>query len=131
MKKDVTMRTGMWLLTAVLALGGGCTKPDGKPAVAAAPAAPIETKGRRIDVNVSKAGYKPDKIDVAANEEVTLVFTRTEDTACGAEVAIPSLNVKKELPLNQPVAIAFKTDKTGEVGFQCGMDMFKGTLVVR
>ena len=125
-----------FVVAALLVAGTACSKtePAAKPAPAAAAAptgAPVETTGRRIDVTVTKEGYKPDKIDVAANEEVTLVFTRTEETECGAEVAIPSMNVKKALPLNQAVAIAFKTDKPGEVGFTCGMDMYKGTLVVR
>jgi plastocyanin domain-containing protein len=124
-----------FVVAALLVTGAACSKtePAAKPApaAAAAPAAPIATTGRRIDVTVTKEGYKPDKIDVAANEEVTLVFTRTEETECGSEVAIPSMNVKKALPLNQAVAIAFKADKPGEVGFTCGMDMYKGTLVVR
>jgi len=47
-----------------------------------------------VVVNVSRKGYTPEKIDVAANEEITLVFTRSEDTECGAEVEIPSLKVK-------------------------------------
>ncbi len=135
------MRRSVGFVTAALvALAlGACSKPDAqaqaaKASAAAAEAAktkPVATTGRRIDVIVTKNGYAPDKIDVAANEDVTLVFTRTEDTECGAEVMIPSMNVKKPLPLNEPVAIAFKADKPGEVGFACGMDMMKGTLVVR
>jgi plastocyanin domain-containing protein len=125
------MRIAMVFLAATLALGACGKKDESDKKAAPAPAAAVETKGRRIDVTVTKNGYAPDKIDVAANEEVTLVFTRTENTECGSEVQIPSMNVKKPLPLNQPVAIAFKTDKPGEVAFQCGMDMMKGTLVVR
>ena len=121
--------TGIMLLALLLA--PACEKKQEAKPTAPAAVVPIETTGRRIDVTVSRNGYTPEKIDVAANEEVTLVFTRTEDTECGAEIEIPSLKVKKALPMNQPVAIAFKTDKPGEVGFQCGMDMMKGTLVVR
>ena len=49
-------------------------------------------------------GYVPDKVPVKAGEEVTLVFTRTIKSHCLAEVMIPSLNVKKDLPQDQPVA---------------------------
>jgi plastocyanin len=105
------------------------------PATPAAPAAPVKDvpglEGRRIDITVTKKGYTPDKVEVKANEQVTLVFTRTENTECGAEVMVPSLNVKKALPLDEPVAIPFKADKAGEVGFACGMDMMKGTILVQ
>lgn len=87
-------------------------------------------EGRRIDIEVTKSGYKPGSVTMKAQEQVTLVFTRTEETACGAAVRIPSINVEKQLPLNEPVAIAFKADKAGDVEFTCGMDMWRGKLVV-
>src|SRR5688500_7061364 len=126
------------LFVAVLALSASaCKKEAAAPAVdpakagvaAEAKARPVATEGRRVDVLVSREGYKPARVDVKAGEQVPLVFTRVEDTECGAEVMIPSLNVKKPLPLNEPVAIAFKQDTAGEVGFACGMDMMKGSVV--
>ena len=138
------MRLVMVVLVAA-ALAGACKKeeasaPASKPGPAAAPAAAAPAGGeaakapagpRRVEVTVTKNGYTPDKVTVGKGEEVTLVFTRTENTECGAEVKIPALNVQKPLPLNEPVAIAFKRDEAGEVGFTCGMDMMKGTLVVQ
>jgi plastocyanin domain-containing protein len=125
------MRT--WIMAAALVCSAACSKQDStakqpeKPA--AAPATP--SAGNRVEIKVKKAGYEPDKVQLAAGQEVTLVFTRVEDTECGSEVQIPSIGVKKELPLNQPVEIAFKADKPGEVGFACGMDMMRGSLVVQ
>jgi len=52
--------------------------------------------------------------------------TRPLDT----EVTIPSLNIKRALPLNQPVDVEF-TPAKGEIGFVCGMGMLKGTIVVQ
>jgi plastocyanin domain-containing protein len=95
----------------------------------ARPVAPAE--GRRVDIVVSKLGYAPAKVDLEAGEPVNLVFTRVDDTKCGEEIVIPSINFKKLLPLNEPVAVVFTPDKAGEVGFACGMDMMKGTLVVQ
>jgi len=141
MTKTKTMTTRMIVAAAALALGlGACSKSDAGGAGAAgkkvdpaaakakeeAKARPVETEGRRIDIMVTKLGYDPGKVTVAKGEKVTLVFTRTEPTECGAEIAIPSLNVKKPLPLNEPVAIAFSRDEPGEVGFACGMDMMRG-----
>jgi plastocyanin domain-containing protein len=124
------MKTALWI--ALLALG--CTakehahdKAQGNTAPAVAP---LAVTGRRIDIKVSKMGYEPGSVPVKANEQVTLVFTRVEPTECGSVIAIPSLHLRKSLPLNQPVAIDVKPDKAGDVEFTCGMSMMRGTLVV-
>jgi Cu+-exporting ATPase len=43
----------------------------------------------------------------------------------------PSLNIKRELPLNTPVTVEFIPGKTGEIAFACGMNMLHGTVVVQ
>jgi len=134
------MRTKALLLC--LALGAACSKGGGsQPKDKAAPAAQdpgkaarpadVAVTGRRIDIQVKKDGYVPEAVDLKPNEQVTLVFTRVEETECGATVVVPSLNVKKPLPLNTPVAIELKADKEGEIGFACGMDMMHGKLIVK
>jgi plastocyanin domain-containing protein len=42
----------------------------------------------------------------------------------------PSLNIRRSLPLNEPVVIEFTPNKSGEIGFVCGMNMLRGTAVV-
>jgi plastocyanin domain-containing protein len=44
---------------------------------------------------------------------------------------IPTLNIKRPLPLNQPVTVEFTPRKTGNVDFVCGMEMLRGTIVVQ
>ena len=107
----------------------GPTQEAAKGAPAAQAPAPAIT-GRRIDIQVSNAGYKPDQIDVKAGEDVTLVFTMVEETECGSEVQIPSTQAHAKLALNVPTPLPFKADKPGPVAFTCGMGMMKGTLVV-
>jgi len=143
----MSKRIAMVLLSVALAVGvaAGCKKEDkGQGGAGAASGSGEQAKtppaagqdvpgvdGRRIDITVTKKGYDPGKVDVKAEEQVTLVFTRTENTECGSEVVIPSMNVKKALPLNEPVAIPFKADKQGEVAFACGMGMMQGAVVVQ
>jgi Cu+-exporting ATPase len=43
----------------------------------------------------------------------------------------PSLNIKRALPLNEPVVIEFTPAKSGDIAFACGMNMLHGTLVVQ
>src|SRR5262245_44617187 len=109
-----------------------CSKAGNEKAHPAATAAPVvgTIEGRRIDIKVSEMGYEPNKLPVKAHERVTLVFTRTAEGECIEKVQIPSKNILKPLPLNQPVAIPFESDKPGDVKFACGMDMQKGTIIV-
>ncbi len=132
------MRNRFTLVALMVALGA-CSKssttkaaaPESKQASEAVKAQKVDgIEGRRIDIEVGKEAYKPNSVSVKANEQITLVFTRTTDETCGTEVKIPSLHIEKPLPLNQPVAISIKPDKTGEIGFACGMDMMRGKLVV-
>src|SRR5947209_4213238 len=109
-------------LVALLVAWGACAKsgakadksPD-KQASEAVKAQKVDgVEGRRIDIEVGKEDYKPSSVSVKANEQITLVFTRTTDETCGTEVKIPSMHIEKPLPLNQPVAITIKPDKAGE-----------------
>jgi plastocyanin domain-containing protein len=36
-----------------------------------------------------------------------------------------------DLPLNEPVAIEFTPDESGEFEFVCGMDMQRGSIMIR
>ena len=65
-----------------------------------------------------------------AGRPVRLTFVRTTDKTCGTEVVFPSMNIRRPLPLNQPVAIEFTPEASGDVGFVCGMNMLPGTLVI-
>ena len=121
----------LFCVSLLLAIGA-C---DRKPAAPAPPAAPIvvpaiEVHGRQVDVRVKMKGYEPSRIKVRAGEDVTLVFLRSEPNECAAEVAFPSLGIKKELPVGKPVAIPIRAEKPGEIAFACGMDMMKGKLEV-
>jgi len=80
-------------------------------------------------VLVTEQGYEPAKVTLKAGLNARITFVRTTDKTCGTEVVFPSLNIRRALPLNQPVAIEF-TPRAGEVTFVCGMSMLRGTVVV-
>jgi plastocyanin domain-containing protein len=46
-------------------------------------------------------------------------------------VVFPSLNIKRPLPLNEPVVIEFTPAKAGDIAFACGMNMLKGVVVAQ
>lgn len=88
--------------------------------------APVMAKSspQVIRIEVTKAGFVPNSIDVAPGTDVTLEVTRKTDETCSKDIQVPAKNVgKTELPLEKPVLIALgKLDK-GEIKFGCGMDM--------
>jgi len=81
-------------------------------------------------VLVTETGYVPAKLTVRAGEVARITFVRTTDKTCGTQVAFPSLNIRRALPLNEPVVVEFTPTSSGEIGFVCGMNMLRGTVVV-
>src|SRR4029078_2304932 len=101
----------------------GCDKPaDAQPAPAAA------SKG--VAITVDGEGFKPGKVTLKKGPPGDMVFTRTSDETCATEVVFPQLNIKKDLPKGKPVTITVPTDKEQTLTFQCGMGMYKSSVVV-
>ncbi len=88
-------------------------------------------KNAEIPVSVTENGFEPSQIEVKHGQAVTLLVTRKTDVTCATEIVVPSRNITQDLPLNQTVRVALGPLKQGEVAFACGMDMEKGTIVVR
>jgi hypothetical protein len=84
-----------------------------------------------LKVLVTEQGYEPAKVSVGSGTPARITFVRTTDKTCGTEVVFPSLNIKRALPLNQPVTIEFTPKSSGEIGFVCGMNMLRGSVVVQ
>lgn len=95
------------------------------------PPAPAPNRTPRTRITVSEKGFEPARISLRAGAPAHLTFVRTTDATCATEVAVPSLGIKRALPLDRPVEIEFTPAKSGDIAFACGMDMFSGTLVVQ
>jgi hypothetical protein len=85
-----------------------------------------------VEIAVGAHGYAPRRIELKAGMPVRLVFTRTVVSACLEHVQAPALGIEPtELALNQAVAVEFTPAEGGEFTFTCGMDMQKGTLLIK
>ena len=110
---------------AAITLFFGCGKPDSGGGGAA-----LTAQSGPIPITADGDGFKPSKLKLKKGAPATLVFTRTSDDTCATEVVFPQLAIKKDLPKGQPVSITIPTDKEQTLTFQCGMGMYKSSVVV-
>ncbi|HEY5950259.1 MAG TPA: cupredoxin domain-containing protein [Kofleriaceae bacterium] len=109
-------------------------KKDENAAKPAATETKKSTDASRFDITVTEKGFEPNETNVPAGKPVTLVFERKTDQTCVKQVILTmddGKKIEKELPLNTPVEIAATFGKPGKLGYVCGMDMMKGTIVVQ
>ncbi len=97
---------------------------------AAAEPPPAPPGSRTVQVEVGTE-YRPSRIAAHAGETLHLVFTRTTDEGCGQQLVFPTLDIRRDLPLNQPIAVDVTAPASGDLGFTCGMGMYRGTVVVQ
>lgn len=82
-----------------------------------------------LQLTVDGSGYHPSSISAPPGKPVRLTITRTSDEGCGQQIVFPSLNIRRDLPLNQAVTVEFTMPASGSVAFTCGMDMLRGSIV--
>lgn len=119
---DVVVTRGSFFIRAELERMGTHARTE-RPVLEAASGSPV-------DVRITTAGFEPATIEVRAGVATRLRFTRVTDDTCATEVVFPSLGVRKDLPLNEPVDVVV-TPTSQDLTFACGMDMLRGSLVVR
>jgi len=84
-----------------------------------------------VAVMLTEKGYQPDSFKLQKGIPARITFVRKVEATCGTEIVLSEYNIKRELPLNQPVVVEFTPSKTGEFKFACGMDMLRGKILVK
>lgn len=108
----------------------GCQSPDAPQAKASEPAS-SPSGAASLSVKVDGSGYHPASVSAPAGKPVSLTITRTSDDGCGQQIVFPSLDIRRDLPLNRPVTVDFSMPASGSVEFTCGMAMLKGAIVAQ
>jgi hypothetical protein len=93
------------------------------------PETKINIPADAIRIRVTQHGYEPAMLNIPANVALNLAFTRESSPNCGSEVVFPSLGIRQKLPLNETVLVRLPALPGGEVGFSCGMGMYRGMMV--
>ena len=88
-------------------------------------------KVQSATVTLTDKGYQPRSLKLRRGVPARVTFVRKIEETCGKAIAIPEYNIRRDLPLNEPVVVEFTPNKTGEFKFTCGMGMLRGTLIVQ
>jgi RND family efflux transporter MFP subunit len=108
-------------------MGGTAGVPPSPPT----PPRPAETApADTLTVRVGSAGFEPARLTIPRGRAARVTFIRTTDATCATEIVVPGIGVRRALPLDQPVTIDVPPQASGTLDFACGMNMFKGTIVV-
>jgi len=86
---------------------------------------------QKLTVALTEKGYQPGSLKLRRGIPAQVTFIRKVSATCGTQVVIPVYDIKRDLPLNEPVSVAFTPSKSGTFTFSCGMGMLRGSLVVR
>lgn len=88
-------------------------------------------KTQSVRIEVAAGGYRPEEFSLKKGVPARVTFIRKTEDECGEEVVFPNYNIRRKLPLNRAVTIAFTPRKSGTFNFACGMDMMRGKVIVQ
>lgn len=110
----------------------GCSSHEMEMDTVTAPTVDVvaDSSGKPIRIEVASNGYNPKNIGVKKGQKVALEFHRADGDNCGEKLVFPELKIEKDLPVGEKVLVEITPTKTGDLKFTCGMDMFRGKLIV-
>jgi plastocyanin domain-containing protein len=102
-----------------------------KPGREPAPVSEVKVPEDSFRITVTRDGFVPQEVTYKKGRPLKLAFVRTDAENCGSEVVFKSLNITKKLPVGEVVTVDIPTDREGVITFTCGMNMYKGQIVVQ
>jgi plastocyanin domain-containing protein len=86
---------------------------------------------QKVTVALTEKGYEPTSFKLAKGVPAQVTFVRRVSATCATQIVIADYDIKRALPLNEPVLVEFTPKKFGTFAFTCGMGMLRGSIVVR
>ncbi|MDR7077625.1 plastocyanin [Neobacillus niacini] len=84
----------------------------------------------KIEMMVTPTGYSPNVIKVKKGVPVELNITNPGDNSCFSTFMMPDFGLDNVNLKAGKTNLSFTPDKAGQYTFSCGMNMFKGTVIV-
>ncbi|EMC36050.1 cupredoxin domain-containing protein [Streptococcus mutans] len=89
-------------------------------------------KNGRQAITISvKDGYKPETIILQKGISADITFNRKNPSGCLSQVKMKDFAVLEDLPLNEKHTVTIQPNREGTYEFSCGMEMYKGKIVVK
>ena len=83
-----------------------------------------------IRIHVSASGFEPARIAAAVGQTVKLAFQREDAQNCVNAVVFPELGLRRPLAPGETTLVEIPTATAREYHFACGMNMYRGSLVI-
>ncbi|HEY2422101.1 MAG TPA: cupredoxin domain-containing protein [Neobacillus sp.] len=84
----------------------------------------------KVKMKVTPTGYSPNVIRVKKGVPVELEIDNPLENSCLSTFTMPDFNINNVNLKVGTTNLSFTPDKTGEYTFSCGMQMFKGSIIV-
>lgn len=91
--------------------------------------ADVRANTQSVDIEVN-GGYSVETIILKQGVPAVLNFKRLDSSSCLDHVVFPEFGINRELPKGEVETIEIDTSQVGKFQWACGMDMFRGNVVI-
>lgn len=91
--------------------------------------ADVKTDTQSVDIEVN-GGYSVETVILKQGVPAVLNFKRLDSSSCLDHVVFPEFGINRELPKGEVETIEIDTSQVGKFQWACGMDMFRGNVII-
>jgi len=102
----------------------------GPPVARGKRSTPNQLDAAMTRVRVSSRGFSPAEVVVPSGQPWRIAIERASEPNCASQIVIPSLGIRKELPLGETTILHLPPLKDGRLSFSCGMGMYNGLFLI-
>lgn len=91
--------------------------------------ADVKADTQSVDIEVN-GGYSVETVILKQGVPAVLNFKRLDSSSCLDHVVFPEFGINRELPKGEIEKIEIDTRQVGKFQWACGMDMFRGNVII-
>lgn len=91
--------------------------------------ADVKADTQSVDIEVN-GGYSIETVILKQGVPAVLNFKRLDSSSCLDHVVFPEFGINRELPKGKVETIEIDTSQVGKFQWACGMDMFRGNVII-
>jgi len=88
------------------------------------------TIGSLIKIRVDSRGFSPNEVMILPGQQLRLAIERAPEPNCASEIVIPTLGIRRRLPLGQTTILELPSITEDRISFSCGMGMYGGVFIL-